>query len=258
MNWYKLAKQQEEEKKWNRLLSWVGTGTILGLAIWLSISVTNLREEYARNPQDVEQKLIKYKNTIAEPNTIKPTITDPNTVEPTVIDPNTVEPAVIDPNVIGYDLAKVSEMITRHEGKRNKMYLDTKGIPTVGIGFNLDRVDAKAKIKALGLDYNKVRSGKQLLTDKQIDSLFKYTLTEAITAAESFLSNFSEHPAHVQEVLINMAFNLGPNEFNGFDNLKTALLKKDYTTAVKEMINSKWHKQVKDRAIELEKIMSGK
>lgn len=258
MNWYKLAKQEEEEWKWNRLRSWVGTGAILGLAALLAISVTALREEYARNPQVIERKLVEYKNTVTDPNAIEPTITDPNAIEPTVTDPNAIEPTVTDPNTISYDLTKVSEMITRHEGKRNKMYLDTKGIPTVGIGFNLDRKDAKAQLKALGLDYNKVRSGKQLLTNKQIDSLFKYTLTEAIAVAKSFLSNFSEHPSHVQEILINMAFNLGPDRFSGFDNFKAALLKKDYQTAAKEMINSKWHKQVGNRAIELEKIMSGK
>lgn len=258
MNWYKLAKQQEEERKWNRLLSWVGTGTILGLAIWISVSVTNLREEYARNPQAIEKKLIEYKNTVAEPNAIEPTVTDPNTIEPAVADPNAVEPAVADPNVVGYNLAKVSEMITRHEGKSSKMYLDTKGIPTVGIGFNLQRPDARSKLKDLGLDYDKVIKKKQFLTEKQINNLFKYSLERSIKLAKSFVSNFNEHPAHIQEVLIDMAFNLGPNNLAEFQKFKTALLKKDYAAAAKEMTSSKWHKQVGNRAIELEKIMREK
>ena len=55
------------------------------------------------------------------------------------------------------------ERLKKHEGVKNKVYMDSVGIPTIGVGFNLNREDAPQKIKALGLDYNLVKSGKKLL-----------------------------------------------------------------------------------------------
>ena len=101
MNWYKYCQKQEEEWRWDRLRSWVGTGAILGFAALLAISVTTLREEYARNPQVIERKLIEYKNTVTEPNVVE-LVDEPNDIEP-VAEPNFIEPIVepiAEPNVI--------------------------------------------------------------------------------------------------------------------------------------------------------------
>ena len=104
MNWYKYC-QKQEEWRWDRFRSWVGTGAILGFAALLAISVTTLREEYARNPQVIERKLIEYKNTITEPNFIEPAATEPNLIKPTVAEPNLIEPTVTEPNSIEPDVA---------------------------------------------------------------------------------------------------------------------------------------------------------
>ena len=69
------------------------------------------------------------------------------------------------------------------------------------------------------------------------------------------MPNFNEHPAQVQSVLVNMAFNLGPNKLAGFKDFKEALLRKDYQSAANEMINSKWYNQVGLRSEELVDIM---
>ena len=72
------------------------------------------------------------------------------------------------------------DLIEQHEGRRAKVYLDTAGHPTVGIGFNLDRADAGAKLSALGLDPGAVREGAVTLTDDQVDELFEPDLATAI------------------------------------------------------------------------------
>ncbi len=54
-----------------------------------------------------------------------------------------------------------------------------------------------------------------------------------------------------QEILINMAFNLGIKGLLGFKKMLKALEEKDFTKASEEMLNSKWAEQVKNRAKEL-------
>ncbi len=66
------------------------------------------------------------------------------------------------------DKTKLKAQLIKHEGKRSKVYKDSEGVPTIGVGFNLKRSDAKAKIEALGLDYTKVLSGDQELTDPKL------------------------------------------------------------------------------------------
>lgn len=40
----------------------------------------------------------------------------------------------------------IESLVSTNEGKRSCVYKDTKGIPTIGIGFNLQRSDAKSLI----------------------------------------------------------------------------------------------------------------
>ena len=148
------------------------------------------------------------------------------------------------------------KMIERHEGKRNEVYKDTVGVPTIGIGYNLNRSDARTKIKALGGNYDKIVSGKESLTDEQIYSLFDESFKESESVARSFSANFDDHPEEVRSVLVNMAFNLGPNRLAGFKKFSKALSAKDYKTAAKEMKSSRWYSQVGDRSKELVEIMS--
>lgn len=45
-------------------------------------------------------------------------------------------------------------MIMRHEGKKECVYLDTKGIKTIGVGFNMQNKEAPAVFASIGADYN--------------------------------------------------------------------------------------------------------
>ena len=58
-----------------------------------------------------------------------------------------------------------------------------------------------------------------------------------------------------QIVCLNMAFNLGVPRLCKFKKMWAAIHSEDFSSAAKEMLHSRWAKQVKDRAIRLSKIM---
>jgi len=58
----------------------------------------------------------------------------------------------------------IQTMIAESEGNESCVYNDSLGIPTIGIGFNLQRSDAPSLIASVGADYNSVLNGSQCLS----------------------------------------------------------------------------------------------
>ena len=75
-------------------------------------------------------------------------------------------------------------LISRHEGKRQCVYKDTRGIPTIGIGYNLENPGARSAIAAVGADYESILSGKTCLTDSQVMQLFEPSYQSAVSGAQ--------------------------------------------------------------------------
>lgn len=150
----------------------------------------------------------------------------------------------------------IASMIKRHEGFRARAYNDSLGKRTIGYGFYLGEVSSKAKIERLGLNYKDVYSGKQQITEAQANILFQESLNEAKRIASSFSSNFNSLPKEIQNVLIDMSYNLG-NRINKFQKMKAAVEARDWKTMEKEMINSPWYTQVGNRSKELVGIVQG-
>uniref|UniRef100_A0A914PMS8 Lysozyme n=1 Tax=Panagrolaimus davidi TaxID=227884 RepID=A0A914PMS8_9BILA len=142
------------------------------------------------------------------------------------------------------------EQTITNEGRRRCCYYDTKGIPTIGVGFNLQRSDAKSILSKFGLSLSDVladcRLGtqKHCMTNSQMDSIFDaYEYPSATQCADSFAPGLS---GQRRAAVADVAF-AGCGTLNQFVNMKAALLKKDWATAAKELQNSKWCTQVKGR-----------
>ena len=60
-----------------------------------------------------------------------------------------------------------------------------------------------------------------------------------------------------QAVLLDMCFNLGITRFLQFKMMLTALEMEEYEEAAKEMLDSKWAKQVGKRSVRLAEMMHG-
>ncbi|MGH7594681.1 MAG: glycoside hydrolase family protein [Gemmatimonadales bacterium] len=141
----------------------------------------------------------------------------------------------------------ITELIEQHEGRRNRVYLDPRGIPTIGVGWNLNDPDSDVIAGHFGLDLANLKSG-VTLTDAQIDEVRNYQINEATLAAKRIFPNFDMMPANPQAVIVDMIFNLGEPRFSQFVNTIAQLKAGNWKQAAIDAGNSLWAKQVPNRA----------
>ena len=124
-------------------------------------------------------------------------------------------------------LATTTEDIKRHEGFKGMAYKDSLGNWTIGYGtlLPLDRVEA------------------ELILQKRLNAA-----ANELISAKPFVMNL---PAEAQSILFNMAYNMGVPRLLGFKKMFAALDEEDYERAADEMLDSRWHDEVKGRAEEL-------
>lgn len=142
---------------------------------------------------------------------------------------------------------EIIEFIKEHEGYRPHVYKDSLGIPTIGIGFNLMRPDAKKIATQVGVDYNEILSGKQSLSDDQVKEIFKITLTIAYNDAKKWLPGFDGLPKNIKLAVLDLSFNMGYTRLSKFVKTKAFIEAGDYNNAAVELQNSKWATQVGKR-----------
>ena len=135
-----------------------------------------------------------------------------------------------------------------NEGSRQRPYKDTQGHLTIGIGYNLDDKDNQKILASMGYNVKEVRSGNIRLTEPVIRELYNTSIAKATKDANNWIPNLSEQPENVQKAVIDMSFNLGATKLAGFAKTRAALINKDYKEASKQMMDSKWAKQVGKRA----------
>ena len=138
----------------------------------------------------------------------------------------------------------IQSMVAWAEGKRSCVYKDSLGIPTVGIGFNMRRSDARSIFSKNGINYDSVLNGSVCLTEAQITSLFNNDLAWAQSGAKSCVGSFSSQNKCVQNVLIDMTFNMGKSSLCGWPNFVAQLGRKDMAGAAANMKSTKWCGQV--------------
>jgi lysozyme len=119
----------------------------------------------------------------------------------------------------------------------------------------LNRADAKAKVEALGLDFDKVKNGTQEITYEHIMQLYDADANDAIAYCKAVFPAFEAFDDVRQRVLVDMMFNLGKPKFVGFKKMIAAVMEKNFEKAADEMKNSKWYKQVGERGKTLESMM---
>ena len=146
------------------------------------------------------------------------------------------------------------DMLSLNEGNKPKVYKDSKGNRTIGIGFNLEDAANRKFLKREGIDINELFDGRKL-SENETRTLYNHSLTQAFKDAQSYDPNFAKRPEAVKMTLVDMAFNLGLTRLNKFKDMKAGLMNNDYNVAADEMIDSKWYKQVKSRGPRMVQVM---
>jgi len=140
------------------------------------------------------------------------------------------------------------EKLIKHEGLVLNVYKDTLGIDTIGIGRNLeDRGISQQELDDLDIP--------------TIDHIYEYGITEAdaVYLATNDVQIVEEelvraHPCVEQLdsvrqlIVMDMAFNMGVPRLCKFVKMWNAIHENKYDVAAKEMLDSRWSKQVKSRS----------
>ena len=150
----------------------------------------------------------------------------------------------------------IRDRVIDHEGKRNTVYKDSRGIPTIGVGFNLNRQDSNTLLTQVGANPGQIKRGQSKLSNKQINTLLNKDLKKSKEDAKQLVKNFTGLPSEIQGVLIEMVFNLGKFGLAKFKKFLDYINKKNWKKASIEMLNSDWAKQVGRRSKTLSNIIS--
>lgn len=121
---------------------------------------------------------------------------------------------------------RLSKQLEIDEGRRRRLYRDTVGKLTIGVGRNIED---------------------RGLRDDEIDLMLSNDIDEAVSIARSVIPIFDKLDDVRQEVVANMALNLGQTRLAGFKQFIGALMRFDFQRATTEMMDSKWYEQVGDR-----------
>ena len=134
-----------------------------------------------------------------------------------------------------------------NEGYKPCVYKDSKDIPTIGVGFNLEKAGAISEIESVGADYNALLNGSQCLRDDQIKKLFDIDMEDAERCGSRFVNNWGELGSTRQSALADMAFSMGCENLKLFVFLRYRVEEKHYSAAAEQIRASRWCCQVKSR-----------
>tara|TARA_R110000744_G_scaffold58170_1_gene121440 strand:- start:219 stop:710 length:492 start_codon:yes stop_codon:yes gene_type:complete len=152
--------------------------------------------------------------------------------------------------MLSFNTTVLIKQLVKHEGLMLKVYQDSLGIDTIGIGRNVkDRGFSELELHVIAKTVEEIY-------EKGITEEDAYFLLQTdISIVEKELSKVKPIIEHIdsvrQLVLMDMAFNMGVPRLCKFVNMWAALEQQDYIKAADEMLDSKWAKQVKSRATNL-------
>lgn len=138
------------------------------------------------------------------------------------------------------NIEQFKKELERDEGVKHEIYLDHLGLPTFGIGHLVTEWDEEYE-KPVGTP----------VSEERVANCFKVDVAGTIEECKHLYNDFDELPEKVQHIIANMMFNMGRPRLSRFHKMKKAIDNRDWYEAAYEMTDSKWAKQVPNRAMRL-------
>ena len=132
---------------------------------------------------------------------------------------------------------QVQKQLEIDEGVEYKVYLDHLGYASFGIGHLVLDTDPEH-----GCDIGTA------VSEERVTEAFQKDLDISISECKVLYDLWDDYPGEVQEILVNMMFNMGRTRLGGFKNFRKALEEGDWKQAGIEGRDSKWYRQVTNRA----------
>ena len=140
------------------------------------------------------------------------------------------------------DVDQLRATLIIDEGQINEIYTDHLGYPTFGIEHLVLKSDP---------EYGQV-VGTAVSEERTIEC-FEQDVQSVLSDCRILHQGWEGYPQEVKQVVANMMFNMGRTRLSQFKNHNAALHSGDWKKAAVEGRDSRWHKQVTNRA---ERLMS--
>ena len=134
---------------------------------------------------------------------------------------------------------KLFEQLKIDEGVVYEIYNDHLGYPTFGVGHLIKESDPEFG-EPVGTS----------VTEERVWTCFDGDVDIALSECVALYGEreFGELPSEVKQIVVNMMFNMGRTRLSGFRKFNAALLEGDWKTAAVEGRDSRWYRQVTNRA----------
>ncbi len=135
------------------------------------------------------------------------------------------------------NIEKLREELERDEGCVYNVYLDHLGYPTFGIGHLVLDSDPEH-----GLEVGTI------VSEDRVIEVFEQDVQSVLSDCNRLYEDFDDLPEEVQRVIANMMFNMGLTRLSKFRGMKRGVDARDWNQAADEMVDSRWYRQVTNRA----------
>ena len=123
------------------------------------------------------------------------------------------------------------------EGCKYEIYLDHLGLPTFGIGHLVTKDDPE--------------HGQEVgtaVSEERVIEVFEKDVQVTLDECKKLYDDWFDLPEEAQLIIANMMFNMGRPRLSQFKGMKRGVDARDWNAAADEMVNSKWYRQVTNRA----------
>ena len=140
------------------------------------------------------------------------------------------------------NIEQLKETLKVDEGVVYEIYNDHLGYPTFGIGHLVLESDPEHGAEV----------GTSVSEDR-VDECFEKDVETVIEDCKKLHDGWDGYPEEVKQIVANMMFNMGLTRLSKFKRHNAALQSGDWKEAAKEGRDSRWYKQVTNRAERLMK-----